>query len=359
MLMRDNLRVYYNILARVTEWLPAQRVTRLRNLALFITGLYLGASVHLGHIARKLPVQGKLPSLVNRLRRFLDNPRVDVREWYEPVARQLLAVFRGQPLRLIIDCTKLGFHYQVMTVAIAYRKRAIPLAWSVHRGSKGAVAVDKQVALLRYVTRLLPSKSQVWILGDSGFQHVPLLRFMRRQGWHFVIRQSGHHKVRPAGGRWVKLVDLPLQEGETHFLGWVRLTQKHNYGWVSLVLHWEVGEDEPWYLITDQPATRQTVRLYRVRMWIEEFYGDVKGHGFDLEATHLRHAHRLSRLMLCVCLVFTWLIAVGSWVVKRGLRHWVDRKDRRDKSYFRIGWDWLEHCLSHARSLQLRFVPYA
>jgi hypothetical protein len=159
MLMRDNLRVYYNMLARMTGWLPEQRVTRLRNLALFITGLYLGASVHLGHIARKLPVQGKLPSLVNRLRRFLANPRVDVREWYEPVARQLLAVFRGQPLRLIIDCTKLGFNYQVMTVGIAYRKRAIPLAWSVHRGSKGAVTVDKQIALLRYVARLLPRES--------------------------------------------------------------------------------------------------------------------------------------------------------------------------------------------------------
>jgi hypothetical protein len=59
------------------------------------------------------------PSLLKRLRRFLDNPRVDVREWYEPGARQLLAVFRGQQLRLIIDCTKLGFNCQVVTVAIA------------------------------------------------------------------------------------------------------------------------------------------------------------------------------------------------------------------------------------------------
>jgi hypothetical protein len=28
-------------------------------------------------------------------------------------------------------------------------------------------------------------------------------------------------------------------------------------------------------------------------------------------------------------------------VVKRGLRHFVDHKSRRDKSYFRIGWDWV------------------
>ncbi|MEZ4634506.1 MAG: hypothetical protein R2856_05940 [Caldilineaceae bacterium] len=29
------------------------------------------------------------------------------------------------------------------------------------------------------------------------------------------------------------------------------------------------------------------LKLYRTRMWIEEMYGDLKGHGFDLEATQL------------------------------------------------------------------------
>jgi hypothetical protein len=39
-------------------------------------------------------------------------------------------------------------------------------------------------------------------------------------------------------------------------------------------------------------------------------------------------------------------------------RHLVDRKDRRDKSYFRIGWDWLEHSLSQGFGLRLQFSPY-
>lgn len=356
--MRNNLRVYYSMLKQATGWMPGERITRLRNLALFLTGLQLAGSVHLSHIARKLPTPGKLPSLVNRLRRFLDNPRVAIRDFYRPVARQLVQAFEGQPIRLIIDCTKLGFRYQVMTVAIAYRKRALPLAWSVHRGRKGMVAVRKQIALLSYVNQLLPRKCEVWVLGDSGFQHVPLLRWLRRRNWHFVMRQTGHHKVKWAGGEWTKLADLPLREGETRYLGWVRLTEKHNYGWVSLVLHWEAGEDEPWYLVSDQTAVRRTIRLYKVRMWIEEMYGDMKGHGFDLEATHLQGLERLSRLMLAICLLYMGLISLGSWVVKRGLRHLVDRKDRRDKSYFRIGWDWLERSLSQGLRLRLQFSPY-
>jgi hypothetical protein len=55
---------------------------------------------------------------------------------------------------------------------------------------------------------------------------------------------------------------------------------------------------------------------------------------------------RLSRVML-----------VG-WVVKRGLRHLEDRKDGRDKSYFRIGWDWSKDRMRQGRSLRLQFVPY-
>ena len=350
--MRNNLRLYYTTLAQLTKWLPQERITRLRNLALFFTGLYLAASVHLPHIARKLPIGGKLPSLSNRLRRFLDNPRVSVRDLYRPVVEQLLCAFCGQPLRLLIDCTKLGFDYQVMTVALAYRKRALPLAWSVHRGSRGAIGVAEQIALLGYVRGLIPSTSEVWIIGDAGFQHVPLLRWIREQGWHFVMRQTGHHKVRWADAEWVKLADLPLHEGETRYWGWVHLTEEHDYGPVSLLLHWGAGEEGPWYLVTDQAADWRTIRRYKLRMWIDELHGDMKGHGFDLEATHLRALERLSCLVLGVCLVYTWLMAVGSRVVKHGLRNLVDRKDRRDKSYFRLGWDWLERCLSQGKLLQ-------
>ena len=86
-------------------------------------------------------------------------------------------------------------------------------------------------------------------------------------------------------------------------------------------------------------------------------YGDLKGHGFDLEATHLDDVDRISRLVLAVCLTFVWLITLGAWVVKRGYRYLVDHKSRRDKSYFRIGWDWLARCLRLQKPIPMRFRP--
>ena len=258
----------------------------------------------------------------------------------------------------MVDCTKVGFNFRLLTISIAYRKRTLPLAWSVHRGRKGHVKVEEIIALFAYVAKLLPSNSEIWVVGDAGFQAVPLLCWFRRRKWHFVIRQPGGIKVYLAGIGWRKLNHFVLNEGETCLIGWVRLTEKHNAGWFWLLLHWEHGEDEAWFLVSDQPGKHELIRMYKVRMWVEEMYGDMKGHGFDLETTHLDDADRISRLVLAVCLTFVWFIALGSWVVKRGYRHFVDRKDRRDKSYFRIGWDWLEDCLRLGHPLRLHFKVY-
>lgn len=356
--MNNNLRLYHKTLNQFCQWFPNERITRMRNLALLVTGLYLSKAVQMPIVIRKWHIAGKFSSLTNRMRRFLSNEHVSVKNYYKPIAQKLIQQFAGQTLRLIIDCTKVGFKHRMLSVGIAYRKRVLPLAWSVHKGPKGHVTASEQIALLRYVAHLLPKNTEVWLLGDAGFQSVELLRWTRRQYWHFVIRQSGNTKFRcKVKNDWCLLSEVGLQPSETKYIGWVRLTEQHNYGWVYLVLHWEKGEDEPWFLVCDQAIGNQVIKLYRVRMWTEEMYGDMKGHGFDLESTHLRDSERISRLILGVCIAFVWLITVGSWVVKNGLRHLIDRKDRRDKSYFRLGMDWIENCLRLDRPIRFHFTP--
>ncbi len=108
---------------------------------------------------------------------------------------------------------------------------------------------------------------------------------------------------------------------------------------------------------SNQASPRHIVRMYTRRMWIEEMFGDMKGHGFDLEPTHLDDQDRISRLVLGVCIAYVWLIALGSWVIKRGFRHLIDLKSRRDKSYFCLGWDWLERCLLYQMPIPIHFAP--
>jgi hypothetical protein len=108
-----------------------------------------------------------------------------------------------------------------------------------------------------------------------------------------MLRQSGH---------WQRMDPLPLRRGQRIWLGRRLLTQASPYP-THRVLYWQPGEDKPWFLATNLLDERAPLRRYRRRMWLEQMFGDMKKHGLDLEASHLRHFLRLSRLTLMVCLL--------------------------------------------------------
>jgi hypothetical protein len=93
-------------------------------------------------------------------------------------------------------------------------------------------------------------------------------------------------------------------------------------------------------------------------MWIEEMFGDMKKHGFGLESTMLQHADRLSRLTLAVALLYVWMISTGTRTIQDGLRHLVDRKDRRDLSVFQIGLRFMDRQLLNSLPFQLSLCSY-
>ncbi|MDP2994394.1 MAG: hypothetical protein Q8N46_04640 [Anaerolineales bacterium] len=107
-------------------------------------------------IAGKIPGSAKLLSITRRLNRFLDNPAIRVREWYEPIAHQWLQAQWHclREIRLIVDGTKVGFGHQLLIVSLAYRKRAIPIVWTWVKHVRGHSSVLKQLALLNYVRKL-------------------------------------------------------------------------------------------------------------------------------------------------------------------------------------------------------------
>jgi len=82
--------LYHTWIARIRELRPQQRITQVRNFVWLIIGIYQSRSVHISKIAGKIPGQAKLLSNARRLTRLLNNPAIQVREWYEPIARQWL-----------------------------------------------------------------------------------------------------------------------------------------------------------------------------------------------------------------------------------------------------------------------------
>jgi hypothetical protein len=101
-----------------------------------------------------------------------------------------------------------------------------------------------------------------------------------------------------------------------------------------------------------------TLRYYRRRMWADELHADLKKRGFDLECTMLRHFTKLSRLTLAVALLYVWLISIGGRTIHQGLRHLVDRHDRRDLCIFQIGFRFIQRCLTNAVPICIPLCSY-
>lgn len=356
--MLSNGELYHTWHEWLAELSPDGCASRLMNMLNLVVGLFEAKSVHLSKVAIKAPVRAKKLSLDKRLRRFLDNGAVRVREWYGSAARALLqAASSAGQVHLVIDGSKVGFGHQWLMVAVAYRRRALPVAWTWVRCPKGHSTTGKQIALLTYVRSLMPRGVKVSLVGDCEFGNTLLIKHLGWWKWDYALRQPGHYLVIPHGKtEWQRLDSLGLLPGYLMWLGQVTLTCANPCP-TNLALYWRPGEDEPWFLATNLPSPHGAIRLYRRRMWIEEMFGDMKGHGFDLEATHLHHFLRLSRLTLAICLLYLWLVATGEHVLNSGLASDVDRSDRRDLSIFRLGSDFIERRLALDDPVPVFFIP--
>lgn len=353
-------RLYHKLMQQIEQILPNERITRRRVLAWLMTCLFLGRNPHAARLGNKIPGRAKKPSKAERLRRWLKNKHVHVRDWYKPLAEQLItqALASGHPLRLIVDGTRIGNRHQLLMVAIAYRRRALPLAWTWVRCRRGHSSARKQIALLKYVHSLLPANQQVQLVGDSEFGAVAILQQLEAWSWQYVLRQKGRYLVSPQQNEnWLRFDALVTQIGQTIWLPDRWFTKKHAYR-TTLLGVWRRGEAQPWLLVTNIPNKSMALRLYTRRMWIEEMFGDLKSNGFDLETIRLRHFLRLSRFTLAAALLYVWLIAFGAKTIKQGNRHLVDRNNHRQLSIFRIGFDMLERCLINGDTFSLRLIPY-
>ena len=352
--------LYHTWFLRIRELRPNQRITQIRNMVWLIIGIYQSRSVCLSRIAGKIPGRAKLLSSARRLSRLLDNPAIRVREWYEPIAREWLETqfWHVGEIRLVVDGTKIGFGHQLLIVCLAYRKRAIPIAWTWVKHVRGHSTAVKQLALLAYVRQLIPKGAAIFLVGDCEFGSVAVLRQLDKWRWFYVLRQKTDTGVwfNEKSG-WQTFGSYIHKAGQSFWLGRGYLTASEIYP-VNLLVHWEVGEKEPWCLATNLPDLQMALQFYRRRMWIEEMFGDLKKHGFDLEHTMLRHFERLSRLTLAVALLYVWLISIGTRTVRDGLRNLVDRTDRRDLCIFQIGLRFIERCVINALSFRILLCSY-
>lgn len=360
----SSLRLHLRIRNRLSEFHPELHRYRLDNLAWLMTGIHEAQHVHLSKVADYRPGAASLESKIRQFRRFLANDALDPMTLYHPMARRLLvsAAAAHDRLRLLLDVLELPGGRQVLMLSLAYRRRALPIIWSVER-RLGKTDAESQIALLMRLEELLvglfPEKTRPIIIADGEFHSVALIEHLDAIGWGFRLRIHSDTCVHLPNGRICPLSEIAPAPGKRAYLEGVYLTTEQAYGPISIAACWGEGEETPWFIVTDEDEPDHlTLRSYSRRMWIEELFGDLEGGGIQLHRSRVYDPKRLSRLLVAVCLVYLWLMHVGAYVVKRGWRELVDRRDRRDRSIAEIGRHWIRRRCSHEQVPRIGFVPY-
>jgi hypothetical protein len=319
----------------VQEALPHLHGHQLNGLADASWAMIQASHCQLSKMAVASPGEAAVPSRERRWQRLVANERLDAQRAMEPWARWALR--DASAVTLLLDETPQYNHLRAMKLSRMTGGRAIPLLWHTYRPE--APPMDQRelvLDLLHRVDAALPEEAQPTLMTDRGLSWPAVVEFCAEHGWRFVLRVQGNTKVRLEGGDERPMPELAPRPGA----GWCGPGDVFKHaGWrrVNLIAHWAPGQEEPWLLITDLPASFRRCRQYRKRMRQEQSFRDEKSHGFRWNDSRIRDPAHAERLLLIMALAMTWLIRTGLAIIRRGRRRYYERPDRRSLSLFQLG----------------------
>jgi hypothetical protein len=351
-----NVQLYPQLLQQLTLLLPQARPALVANLALTVLALAQSRDCHLATLATVLPLEGKRENLIQRLRRWLKNPRLTQRVYYVPLIKHLFTHWEGAEVALVMDRTDLTNRHSLLVLGVAYGKRAIPLAWCLL--GFGSTTAEMQVKLLKKVQPWLPAAKdkRITLFADCEFRAVAVQRYCRQQKWHWQIGVKSDTYFRTPNGAWQRLNSLGVTPGERLYVQNIYLTQEHDFGRVNLMVDWNPEEDAARYIVLDQKADGQAWRRGRKRFWIEMTFRDWKSYGFDLENSRLEDPQRIENLVLAMAVTTLWMLHLGQRLTHTGQRTLLEADHKQDYSLFRLGRDWLRRRLALGQPIDVGFT---
>lgn len=343
--MTDSLQLYGTLLTAFCEYIPSYifgDVRRLMVLAWAVVGLCLTKTVNFNLWGEVVIGQAQYASShQRRFQRLLKNKRVKPIKYYAPLLRAAIRNWSWeQTLYLALDVSVLPKGYILIRLALIYRGRAIPVAWRVMKHHSATVSYKDYKVVLKQALLILPKGQSVILLADRGFVHAKLVKFCRQHQWGYRLRAKSSTLIRLPDRRVASFGRLCPSKGRAHFYQGVHILGE-NIGPVNIALANPEDDDDPWYIISNDPTNLTTLDEYALRFDIEEAFLDDKSGGFQVESSKLDDTQAIARLFLVLAIATLHFTSVGVAVVKRKARRWVDTHWDRCMSYLKIGWQWL------------------
>lgn len=369
------IELLHNWLGNACSFMHAARA---RALVKAVGGLLTGGQLTLTRIGRHLSTSAFTKHNIKCVDRLLGNRALWAERGgiYRAMARWLLNKTE-RPVLLIdwSDCAP-GRAYLTLRAALPVDGRTVTVYEEVHRLARyNTPRVHRR--FLRNLKKVLPEDCRPILVTDAGFRN-PWFREVEARGWDWVARIRGRVKVslpgqeeQPATALYARATPTPQRLGVAQLCASrpleCSLSLVHEYRRrpgrprqhprTARSTRGRQQHREPWLVATSlkEHAARWVIRLYRLRMKIEESFRDIKSHrfGFALRLARARRITRMHVLLLIAALATLVAILAGLVTKARGwTRHFQANTERREPvlSLFFLGRE-----LLHSPRLRITF----
>jgi len=261
---------------------------------------------------------------IQRVRRFLSNPRISPSATVKPLImlmRPLLAQLTE--IILIVDRTdwqRRQCHINILSVAVSYKGRALPLYWMVS-GKPGCSSLEewKQVlfpviAALQQTPWLADRPLHIQVVADREFASPRLAEWLQAVfAVSVTFRLKASMYLQEEEARETKVVSLinTMKKGSRHLLFHQVVTRDSTFH-MNVLLTWGYEYDEPLVVATTSRDPATADRTYGQRFTIEPMHKDWKSNAFDLERTRVTDPKRIETLLIPIAFAYILCILEGE-----------------------------------------------
>ena len=288
-----------------------------------ITCLLENNKAHLCKLGEELAVNGPSKNAcVQRVRRFLSNKRITPLLFICPLIYLMRPLLENLPeIVLIMDRTewkKLGRWINILSVAIFYKGRAIPVFWIVF-GWKGNSSLHRWKKVLKPVIEELQwmnwlSDKPIHLVADREFASPKLAEWLKKKyDVDSTLRLKSSMYLNEESEPEVKIASLikKMKKGSRFILRDQILTRDSDFK-MNVLLTWKEKYDEPMVVATTIGKPLLSDKTYKKRFSIECMHKDWKTNAFDLEKTKVTDPKRIEAMLIPIAFAYVFCMLEGE-----------------------------------------------
>jgi hypothetical protein len=292
-------------------------------LSLLIVCLLENNKAHISRLGESLAVNGPSEmACIQRIRRFLSNKKLSPSITLVPLIRLMRPLLSKLPeIVLTMDRTDWGKrrkHINILSVAVSYKGRAMPLFWIVlNRKGNSSFEHWKQVLIpvikgLQQMEWL--SGKPIIVVADREFASPKLAEWLKNTyGVEATLRIKASMYTKSENMPETKIAELikKMGKGSQRVLHNQIITRDSTFK-MNVILTWEEKYKEAMVVATTFNDPYKANKVYGKRFGIEPMHKDWKTNAFCLENTRVTDPKRIETLLIPIAFAYILCVLEGE-----------------------------------------------